>query len=291
MKRLHPIQISIPQPCSEDWNKMTPQEQGRFCDSCQKCVVDLTNFSDKELYQYLLANKGKKACGRFRTEQLNRPIQIPHQPHSQLYKWIIAAGLSLVFTIASDTDAFAQAPIKPKATITNSHSSTTVQHRNSDTFVLEELTITEYKEPLMSGAWTLDPGPKNQLSSPSKDSVTIKGNVTDDNDDPVTHATVTIRNGEKVIANTLTNPDGDFKIKLAATDTANANIFVNYIGQREHKESLSSKGTMKIKLAATDATIGLIEVIMIEHDPPLMNKYDGGHIKTIKSDEIEKGAY
>ncbi|HEY9178508.1 MAG TPA: hypothetical protein VIN07_12490 [Flavipsychrobacter sp.] len=153
MKHSHPIQISIPKPCSEDWDKMTQQEQGRFCDSCQKCVVDLTNFSDGELYQYLLENKGTKACGRFRPGQLNRPIQIPHQPHSQLYKWIIAAGLSLVFTIASEADVFAQAPIKQKTTITNSNSSTSSQHKHKDSVVLEELTIIEYKAPLMGVEW------------------------------------------------------------------------------------------------------------------------------------------
>lgn len=107
----HPIQIFIPQPCSEDWNNMTPQEQGRFCDSYQKCVVDFTNFSDAELYQYLLANKGKKACGRFRPSQLNRPIHIPHQPHSRLYKWIIAAGLALVLVQAPNNTGFAKAPL------------------------------------------------------------------------------------------------------------------------------------------------------------------------------------
>ncbi len=290
MKQLHSIQITIPQPCSEDWNKMTPQEQGRFCDSCRKCVVDFTNFSDTELYQYLIENKGKKACGRFRVEQLNRPIQIPHQPHSQLYKWVIAAGLSLIFTIASEADAFAQAPIKQKATITNSHSTSIARQKNNDTVVLEELTITEYKEPLISGEWTLDSGSNNQLSNQSTDSVTIKGIVTDDNNDPVTNATVTIRNREKTIANTLTNLDGEFILRLSATDTANANIFVHYIGMREHKGSLSSKSIMKIKLEPAIAT-GLIEVVILEQDPPLMNEHDGGHTKTIKSDEIEKGAY
>lgn len=269
---------------------MTPQEQGRFCDSCQKCVVDLTNFSDTELYQYLIENKGKKACGRFRVQQLNRPIQIPHQPHSQLYKWIIAAGLSLVFTIASEAGAFAQAPIKQKATITNSHSSATAQHTNKDTVVLEELTITEYKEPLMSGEWTLYPGSNNQLSSQSTDSVTIKGYVTDDNNDPITNATITINNGGKTVANTNTNWDGEFTLRLSATDTANANIFVNYIGMREYKGYMSSNGAMNIKLEPAIA-VGLIEVIIMEHDPPLIDKFDGGHTKTIKSDEIDQGAY
>jgi hypothetical protein len=156
--------------------------------------------------------------------------------------------------------------------------------------MLEELTITEYKEPLMSGEWTLHPGLNSELSNQNTDSVTIRGQVTDDNNDPVTNATVTIRNRGETIANTLTNLDGEFTLKLSATDTANANIFVNYIGLREHKGLLSSKGIMKIKLE-TAMTVGDFEIIILEHDPPLMNEHDGGHTKTIKSEEIEKGAY
>lgn len=110
MKRRNYIQINIPQPCQEDWSKMTPQEQGRFCDSCQKCVVDFTSYSDEELYKYLQQHKNEQVCGRVKSTQLNRPITLPVQPHSTLYKWIIAAGLALVISAVPDSPAFAQAP-------------------------------------------------------------------------------------------------------------------------------------------------------------------------------------
>lgn len=110
MKFAQPIQISIPNPCHEDWDKMTPKEQGRFCSSCQKCVVDFTGFSDGQLYKFLAERRGQKICGRFNRTQLNRQISIPHQPHSALYKWMIAAGLALVFTVTPDFKSFAQVP-------------------------------------------------------------------------------------------------------------------------------------------------------------------------------------
>lgn len=100
MSKPQPIQISIPQPCHEDWNKMTPTEQGRFCNTCQKCVVDFTSYNDTMLYEYMQKNKNNKVCGRFNTTQLNRPIQIQHQPHSLLYKYFIALGLTLVLSQA-----------------------------------------------------------------------------------------------------------------------------------------------------------------------------------------------
>lgn len=118
MKYNQPIQISVPNPCHEDWSKMTPKEQGRFCSSCQKSVVDFTGFSDEQLYKFLAEREGQKICGRFSSSQLNRQISMPHQPHSTLYKWMIAAGLVLVFTSISSPLAFAQIPmIQPKISV------------------------------------------------------------------------------------------------------------------------------------------------------------------------------
>lgn len=70
--------ISIPEPCSEDWNKMTPNENGRFCLSCSKTVVDFTSMLPEEIQQYIIQNQGNKICGRFKKSQLDSiTIQIP----------------------------------------------------------------------------------------------------------------------------------------------------------------------------------------------------------------------
>ncbi|NOQ75652.1 MAG: hypothetical protein GQ574_26835 [Crocinitomix sp.] len=38
---MKPEYFAIPKPCSADWNKMTPTEQGAFCTQCNKEVIDL----------------------------------------------------------------------------------------------------------------------------------------------------------------------------------------------------------------------------------------------------------
>src|ERR1051326_1671697 len=67
--------ITIPKPCHEDWNKMTPDQKGAFCGSCQKSVYDFTGKSDAEIAGILEKNKGKKICGRFDASQLERPME------------------------------------------------------------------------------------------------------------------------------------------------------------------------------------------------------------------------
>ncbi len=69
------MKISIPTPCSENWNQMLPDEKGKFCLSCQKCVMDFTKMSDEEILEII---QKPNQCGRFsnhQLENLNRKLK------------------------------------------------------------------------------------------------------------------------------------------------------------------------------------------------------------------------
>jgi hypothetical protein len=76
------LNITIPKPCHENWNTMSPQEQGRFCDKCCKTVVDFSTKSPVEVRQILLERKNEKVCGRFNNDQLAPPVQLNFPLHS-----------------------------------------------------------------------------------------------------------------------------------------------------------------------------------------------------------------
>lgn len=65
------VQYSIAEPCHESWAAMTPTEQGRFCQSCAKPVVDFTKMSDTQVLQFMSTATGS-VCGRMTSYQLNR---------------------------------------------------------------------------------------------------------------------------------------------------------------------------------------------------------------------------
>lgn len=65
----------IPKPCHENWNQMTPQEQGRHCAVCSKVVVDFTQKTPPEIND-IMSNATGKVCGNFNVEQLNRDAQM-----------------------------------------------------------------------------------------------------------------------------------------------------------------------------------------------------------------------
>ena len=69
MKKPEPFQLTIPKPCQENWEEMTPTQGGNFCGSCQKTVIDFTRFTNSEILLYFNENQGKAVCGRLREDQ------------------------------------------------------------------------------------------------------------------------------------------------------------------------------------------------------------------------------
>ena len=70
--------LIIPEPCQENWDKMTPKDNGRFCMSCSKTVIDFSSMLPEEIQHFFIQNQNEQICGRFRKLQLDTiTIQIP----------------------------------------------------------------------------------------------------------------------------------------------------------------------------------------------------------------------
>jgi hypothetical protein len=70
------IIVRVPEPCHEDWNKMLPDEKGKFCLSCNKSVFNFSNKTDGEIKNILLEHKDQKVCGHFKKSQVDRPLNL-----------------------------------------------------------------------------------------------------------------------------------------------------------------------------------------------------------------------
>lgn len=108
------INITIPKPCHENWNAMTPVEKGRFCSMCEKKVLDFTNATDKQIIEAY--NQDKKLCGRFLKSQLNRDLETPKEKKSIWLASVFFGLLSLsnVKAIAQEKPKTEQAPVEPQ---------------------------------------------------------------------------------------------------------------------------------------------------------------------------------
>lgn len=98
-----PLQLKIPKPCHENWEAMTPNEQGRFCMSCQKTVIDFRVLSDKEILDYI-TNASSNTCGRFNEDQLNRKITVRKERGIGSWKYLWNMLVS-TFLLAGEVSA------------------------------------------------------------------------------------------------------------------------------------------------------------------------------------------
>ena len=92
------IAISITEPCSENWDLMEKRNEGHFCDSCQKCVVDFSTYSNSEIIKVLSSSKND-ICGRLTNRQLAQLnyylISVPTNNNWLKYLGVLAIGASV----------------------------------------------------------------------------------------------------------------------------------------------------------------------------------------------------
>lgn len=149
------MKISINTPCHEDWGKMQVGNGYKFCNSCQKNVVDFTQKSDVEIIQYFTQFNSNSTCGRFNNSQLNTElplytafIQHKQQYHTKNNIWgmLISFGSML---LASCSNSTKQNVTKNSTIDTIKVDSSAIQIKNHDTLDIKlGEVIPELKEPI-----------------------------------------------------------------------------------------------------------------------------------------------
>ena len=63
---MHPTnKVEIKKPCHENWDAMTLNDKGRFCEVCQLTVVDFTTKTPEEISLLLKSSSSEHQCGNF----------------------------------------------------------------------------------------------------------------------------------------------------------------------------------------------------------------------------------
>jgi hypothetical protein len=91
-----PLNLHIETPCHENWDAMQPNENGRFCGSCKKMVIDFSKKTDDEVLHFFenYKNKNNQCCIRIETARLNKPILPQKTPlFRQYYRPILTAAV------------------------------------------------------------------------------------------------------------------------------------------------------------------------------------------------------
>ena len=97
--------------CSENWNKMTPTEKGKICDSCSTKVIDFTKLTQSEILNEL-RNSNEKICSRIKQSQIETPLINFNLKTSIFKRSKTFASLILISSIINNINAGSIRPIK-----------------------------------------------------------------------------------------------------------------------------------------------------------------------------------
>ncbi len=187
------FKLNIPEPCHEDWRQMSPTQKGKFCASCQKEVIDFTKLSATEIARK--TKNATKLCGRFTSTQLEQEYVFASQ--NSLSRLGIALGLGSIIAVAQPSFAQEEKTAKVKVDAEND---------------------SQYKE--------------STQAATQKDSITIRGTVTDEEGLPLPGVNVIQQNSSH---GTQTDFDGNFSIKISDEDFENEeSIIFSYVGYEHY---------------------------------------------------------
>ncbi len=148
------MRVTIPEPCSENWEQMSStSDTARFCASCQKCVVDFTNLSDKEILHKLNTANGN-VCGRFSSFQLDRILVV--QTSKPRNYWSAFFSLALTSVMGLNNSFQAKIGLKPKMEILPNAKFGVSENKNEsdgrDTILIRGIVIDAESRKPISGA-------------------------------------------------------------------------------------------------------------------------------------------
>lgn len=90
-------QLTIPNPCTQDWSAMAQNDIGKYCAHCSKSVIDFSQLTDNEMIQ-ILEQSPDNICGRLTKEQLNRVLVSSGATNNSKLYTIIVGFLSMGIT-------------------------------------------------------------------------------------------------------------------------------------------------------------------------------------------------
>lgn len=105
------LYITIPTPCTQPWQSMTPVDGGRHFAHCDKTVTDFSAYTDVQLYHFF-SQQSEPLCGSMLTTQLSRSIIPPAQQGcNKVYGLVLALGLTILAAGYPARKSYAQSPM------------------------------------------------------------------------------------------------------------------------------------------------------------------------------------
>lgn len=190
--------LKLNKACSEQWENMKPNENGSFCDTCSKNVIDFTQLSQLEISEKVKKSKGE-ICARLTKKQLETPlIDFQVQKKYKLPYSNIAASILLASTMSVSMTSCAQ----------NEKASTEFVQTASN----------------LSSKSNIKRNQSKPTTTSSDDFITFKGKVsTEKEGKPIKNAKIIFVTVQKILS-TYSLEDGSFSLEIPEELVDNDNV-------------------------------------------------------------------
>lgn len=216
----------------QSWEEMAQADNGKFCTSCNKPVIDFSNFTEQQLQDFFSKINGR-ICGNFRPDQINRTLSVEN---NNQHKYFIPQLLvSTVLTIGLTNKSVAKEIKVPIVQIQS-----------------ESLFKTEANQKI--------------IPTSSADSLNyINGKIIDNNSsEPLPFARIFIKG---INNNVESDAEGNFK--LAVPDTLigkEITLVIAFVGYQNKEMQVSiERLPLKAEIRLTKADINLRGVVVHEY--------------------------
>lgn len=223
----NPVSITVKKPCSEKFSNFSKTNEGGYCASCEKEVIDFTKMSQTAIIEFLCTNS-TNTCGKFKTSQLGEITQQQNYTimTNMLSKGIGALSFSLlslcaVPTIEAQEVASNFTTQTEISSIPSTHTKSTTQQKN-------------YK---------------------------VRGTVLDEDNLPLPGVSIVLKGTKEGVS---TDMDGEFEFPKSLE--ANTVLVFSYIGYdtKEYKIKANSTEDLDITITFDSSDIELMGEVAIE---------------------------
>ncbi len=250
------LQLHIPKPCHEDWNKMTPVDKGKFCRSCNKQVVDFSLMSDQQVLNYF-STATAKTCGRFAEDQLRREL-IPTKIERKKTWWF--AAIMPLLLLFEKTNA-------QKKSVTTNKVTTAIITQESREQIMGKVAAPVLKdtsilmgEPAVKERCTQLMGDTVFQMPKQEREIMLKGRITDaTNGGVIPFATVAIKGEKTAVAS---DEEGNFILPFRAKET-NVVLSISSVGFVNKEIEITISSDLSNNISLTPYINSLPETIVV----------------------------
>jgi hypothetical protein len=235
------FQLSIQEPCAQKFDSFSKTDNGGYCGSCSKKVIDFTGMSEKEIISYFSITK-KNTCGQLKRSQLGgyKSKTVTNMNTSFVSKGIAVFGFSLL--------ALCAVPELSAQTLQG----TTVIEQPIPNMVVGRIAVT----------------------APYQETYTVKGTVLDEDNLPLAGVNVVLKGSTEGV-----QTDFDGKFEFPRTLDIDDTLVFSYIGyeKKEYTITAGASSTIDITINFDASDIFLMGEVMVdgvyESKPNIFQKF------------------